>query len=629
MSDTSDLVDSQRVMDMDNKSNEPRNSKWVIGLGLLAGASMLGVLFTRRRRTQMTTLWRRHMEAPKLRTALVTGASSGIGQAYARRLAGHGYNLVLVARREQRLNELAAEYRQLFGIQAEVLVADLSTEAGISCVEQRVSTGKDIDFLVNNAGYDVFSFFAETPIEQTLGLINCLELASVRFSRAALPGMLERHRGAIVNLSSIGAYTPKPKDSTYVASKAYINLFSESLAIELKGSGVQVQALCPGFTWTEFHDDPQYQAYHIKERVPRWLWMQPDEVVTASFQALGQNRVVCVPGCINQAIVAAARTGLSSFLMGILRNFFPKQTSNDRKLWRTNPLDLLACPHCHAQLEQKPLALLGPHKMNKHAEPVEALQPLRQVQRAQINEGDFESGLLICSGCGKEYPVQNGIPHFVRPAELTGLNRRFARLYDWFSWIYRPFSKVAFAFIGMSEEAGRAEILNRLEPCGGRVLEVSIGPGVNLPYLVDRPDAGEIYGLDISLGQLKRCSSFIASRGWQVGLTLGNGEELPFKDNSFDSVFHIGGINFFNNKQKAIEEMIRVSKPGSRILICDETEKGARGYDLTIPGFKRNFNGRRQAVTAPIDLLPAGMQEVRLFEVWKGWMYCLEFRKPG
>ena len=580
---------------MDDKFDDPRKSKWVIGLGLLAGAGMLGVLFTRRRRTQMTTRWRSHMEAPAVRTALVTGASSGIGQAYAHRLAEHGYNLVLVARREQRLNELAAEYRQLFGIQAEVLVADLSTEAGISCVEKRISTGGDIDFLVNNAGYDVFSFFAETPIEQTLGLINCLELSSVRFSRAALPGMLERHRGAIVNLSSIGAYTPKPKDSTYVASKAYINLFSESLAIELKGSGVQVQALCPGFTSTEFHDAPQYQPYHIKERVPRWLWMEPDEVVTASFQALGQNRVVCVPGLINQAIVATARSGLSSFLIGILRSFFPKQTYKDRKLWRTNPLDLLACPHCHAQLEQK---------------------------------GDFDTGSLLCSGCGKEYPIQNGIPHFVQPEELTGLNRRFARLYDWFSWIYRPFSKVAFAFIGMTEEAGRAEILNRLEPCGGRVLEVSIGPGVNLPYLVDRPDVGEIYGLDISLGQLQRCYSFIASRDWQVGLSLGNGEELPFKDNSFESVFHIGGINFFNNKQKAIEEMIRVSKPGSRILICDETEKGARGYELTIPGFKRNFDGARQVVTAPLDLLPAGMQEVCLFEVWKGWMYCLEFRKP-
>jgi ubiquinone/menaquinone biosynthesis C-methylase UbiE len=211
---------------------------------------------------------------------------------------------------------------------------------------------------------------------------------------------------------------------------------------------------------------------------------------------------------------------------------------------------------------------------------------------------------------------------------LTGLNRRFARLYDWFSWIYRPFSKVAFAFIGMTEETGRGEILNRLEPAGGRVLEVSIGPGVNLPYLVDRPDISEIYGLDISLGQLKCCQKFITDRGWQVGLTLGNGEELPYQDNSFDSVFHIGGINFFNDKQKAIQEMIRVAMPGARILVCDETEKGARGYELTIPGFKRNFNGPRPSVTTPVELVPANMQEVRLFDVWKGWMYCLEFRKP-
>ena len=176
-----------------------------------------------------------------------------------------------------------------------MLPADLSTEAGIARVEQRLAAG-DIDFLVNNAGYDVFGDFAQIPIEKILGLIQCLELATVRLTRAALPGMLERRRGAVVNVSSIGAFGPKRKDAIYVASKAFVNRFTESLALELKGSGVRVQALCPGFTLTEFHDAPEYAPYHIKERIPAWLWMKPEQVVEESLQALGEDRVICVPG---------------------------------------------------------------------------------------------------------------------------------------------------------------------------------------------------------------------------------------------------------------------------------------------------------------------------------------------
>ena len=257
-------------------------------------------------------------------------------------------------------------------------------------------------------------------------------------------------------------------------------------------------------------------------------------------------------------------------------------------------LEVMACPACHAALTW------------------------REAENA-----------LRCTACGVDYPVRQGIPHFIDPAALTGLNRRFSHLYDWFSWFYRLFSRVAFAYIGMSEETARREVLDRLEPGGGRVLEVSIGPGVNLPYLVGRPDVAEVHGLDISPGQLQRCKSYVKSKGLTVPLYLGNAEELPFQDATFDAVFHIGGINFFNDKAKAIAEMIRVAKPGTRIVLCDENERGARAYERTLPGFKRSFRGGRQAVTAPVDAVPPGMQEVRVFDVWKGWMYCLEFRKPG
>jgi ubiquinone/menaquinone biosynthesis C-methylase UbiE len=221
-----------------------------------------------------------------------------------------------------------------------------------------------------------------------------------------------------------------------------------------------------------------------------------------------------------------------------------------------------------------------------------------------------------------------GIPHFIQPETLTGFNRRFARMYDWFSWGYRLFSKIAFAYIGMDEETGRREITDRLDPRGGRVLEVSVGPGVNLPYLMNRPDVGEVFGLDISLGQLQRCRSYVAKKDWDVDLLLGNGEQLPVRDETFDGVFHVGGINFFNDKKSAIEEMIRVAKPGARILIADETEKGAQGYEKFIPGFKKSFGGQRKKIVPPVDLVPASMLETSVFDVWKGWLYCIEFRKP-
>jgi ubiquinone/menaquinone biosynthesis C-methylase UbiE/uncharacterized protein YbaR (Trm112 family) len=242
--------------------------------------------------------------------------------------------------------------------------------------------------------------------------------------------------------------------------------------------------------------------------------------------------------------------------------------------------------------------------------------------------GQIEQGRLDCEQCGSSYPIKHGIPQFIDVKTLSGYNHRFSRLYNWFSWGYRLFSRVAFAYIGMREETGRREITDRLEPRGGRILEVSIGPGVNLPYLVNRPDVGEIYGLDISPGQLLRCQAYARRKGWSVDLFLGNGEQLPYKDGIFDGVFHVGGLNFFNNQKAAIDEMIRVARPGGRILIADETEKGARGYEKFIPGFKKSFGGKRSSIVAPLHLVPQEMMETRLFDVWKGWLYCIEFRKP-
>jgi ubiquinone/menaquinone biosynthesis C-methylase UbiE/uncharacterized protein YbaR (Trm112 family) len=263
--------------------------------------------------------------------------------------------------------------------------------------------------------------------------------------------------------------------------------------------------------------------------------------------------------------------------------------------------DLLVCPRCHGRLD---------------------------VYCVDPNADPCLTGNLYCKACSTNYSIVDGIPHFIESEELDGFNRKFSKLYDYFSWGYRLFSKVAFAYIGMNEETGRREITDRLEPHGGKVLEISVGPGVNLPYLVKRADVGEVFGLDISLGQLMRCQSYIRKNGLNVDLFLGNGEQLPFQNESFDGVFHIGGINFFNNKKAAIDEMIRVAKPGARILIADETEKGAQGYEKFIPGFKNSFGGKREAIVPPMDLVPLEMLETRIVDVWKGWLYCLEFIKP-
>lgn len=570
--------------------------RWLV-LGVVAGSAWAGL--SKYMKAEKAAGWKRRLERAARRKdgmkALITGASSGIGEAYARALAEQGYHLVLVARREARMQRQAAEYIRQYGVSVEVLPADLSTEEGIGRVERRIADGRDIDLLINSAGYDVFGPFADAPIEKILGLINCLELSAVRLTRAALPGMISHRWGGVVNVSSIGAFLPKPRDATYVAAKGYLNQFSESLSIELEGTGVRVQALCPGLTLSEFHEAPEYAVYRFKERIPRWMWMTPEQVVWASLAALAEDRRVCLPGWKNRLIALTAHLGLIRPALNLLRSFFPPELQY-HAVQKTDPLDLLACPHCHGRLERN---------------------------------GTSESGEYCCPACCRTYPIVDGIPRFIQYSELPEQDRRFARFYDWFSYVYLPFSQIGSLLFG-GEGRSRRTLLERLEPRGGRVLEVSIGPGVNLPYLLEREDVGEVHGLDISLGQLKRCQSFMRRRGFPAELYLGNAEELPFQDESFESIFHIGGINFFSDKKKAIEEMIRVAKPGSKILIADETERGARGYEISFPGFARLFEQPREAVRPPIDRIPQEMLDVKLDEsIWGGWFYSIEFRKPG
>ncbi|NIM49349.1 MAG: methyltransferase domain-containing protein [Gemmatimonadales bacterium] len=270
---------------------------------------------------------------------------------------------------------------------------------------------------------------------------------------------------------------------------------------------------------------------------------------------------------------------------------------------RRSTLELLCCPDCRAAVSL----------------------------RGERGDETIDEGDLFCLQCERSFSIRNGIAHFMSSQDPEGLNRRIARFYDWFSHVYALFTKAAFLPFG-GERRARKEVLDRLELDGGRVLEVSVGPGGNLPYLFESPRVGEVYGLDISAGQLARCSDFVTKRGWSVDLFLGMAEALPFKAESFDNVFHIGGINFFSEKKKAIDEMIRVARPGSRIVIADESERIAR-LIARIPGFSRSFQGKRVDTSVPSHLVPDTMEEKLVDGIWKAHGqyhgYCLQFRKPA
>ena len=234
-------------------------------------------------------------------TALVTGATAGIGNAFVRRLARDRYDLVLVSRDEVRLKALADELAAAYGVGVEVLAADLADEEGCRAVEARLADpSRPVDVLVNNAGFAVSRRFATGDIDAEDRMLRVLVRAVLRLTRSALPGMIERRHGVVVNVSSVAGFVPQ---GTYSAAKAWVTSFSQGLAADLTGTGVRVQALCPGFTHTEFHE----RAGIDMRRTPDWLWLDADDVVAESFVALARNRVVCVPGRQYKTLVTLAR----------------------------------------------------------------------------------------------------------------------------------------------------------------------------------------------------------------------------------------------------------------------------------------------------------------------------------
>ncbi len=235
--------------------------------------------------------------------ALVTGASSGIGAEFARQLA-RDHDLVLVARDADRLRSSAAALRDRWGSSVEAMPVDLSTVEGVGVVEARLAAPeRPVELLINNAGSGTYGRFAELPIEDEESEIRLNVGAVVRLTRAALPGLIARRSGTVLNVASLGAFQPGPMCATYVATKAFVLSFSESLAEELRDTGVRVMVLCPGFTRTEFHD----RIGVGPPSVPDVVWMSAEAIVEGALADLARGKVVSVPGAGNKAMVSATR----------------------------------------------------------------------------------------------------------------------------------------------------------------------------------------------------------------------------------------------------------------------------------------------------------------------------------
>ena len=253
-------------------------------------------------------MWRRHLFAGGMSsptappgTALVTGPTAGIGRCFAVQLAQRGHDLVLVARDEARLEELAEELRASYGVDVEVLPADLVDRASLGEVEARLADpDRPVDLLVNNAGFGMKERVLDNPVDAENAMLDVLVTAVLRLSHAALGAMTARGRGGIINVSSVAAFLPR---GTYAASKAWVNSFSEWAANEYRPRGVTVMSLCPGFTRTEFHERMDVS----RDGAPSFLWLDADELVASALADFDKGRVFSIPSARYKAITTVAR----------------------------------------------------------------------------------------------------------------------------------------------------------------------------------------------------------------------------------------------------------------------------------------------------------------------------------
>jgi short-subunit dehydrogenase len=254
---------------------------------------------------------------------LITGASSGIGEALARRLARDRRPVALVARRTDKMERLAGELRAAHGTDVQVITADLTKPGAGEALQAEVARrGIVVDWLVNNAGFGTHGRFHELPIAKELEEIQLNVSALVELTGRFLPGMVERRRGAIMNVASVGGFGPGPFMATYCATKAFVLSFSESLAAEVRGTGVHVLCVCPGFTRTEFQE--KVDTVDLSQ-IPAFAWMTADQVAEQAIAAVGQ-RSVLVNGLMNAVAAGLYRHLPASLTTRLVGNMMkPKE----------------------------------------------------------------------------------------------------------------------------------------------------------------------------------------------------------------------------------------------------------------------------------------------------------------
>jgi ubiquinone/menaquinone biosynthesis C-methylase UbiE len=270
-------------------------------------------------------------------------------------------------------------------------------------------------------------------------------------------------------------------------------------------------------------------------------------------------------------------------------------------------------------------ALFHPEKQRAWANRSEAIAKLRSPFTGSAmhwaREGNRE--LLVSDG-GERFSIENGIPTFLKPTDFDGNNGKYRHLYETIGGLYDDIQRVFCDLAGFNRDRFFRSYMHRVEAkAGDEVLETSVGTGLNFKYL---PVGARLTGLDLSAEMLAHCQVNLARWELDADLYMGNAETLPFADESFDVVFHSGGINFFNDRAKAIREMIRVAKPGSLLLVADETEKHVKGVYQKMPGGL--YNDRKEEVSAPIELVPTEMEELHCEILRGGDFYALTFRKP-
>jgi short-subunit dehydrogenase len=264
-------------------------------------------------------------------TAVVTGATSGIGKAYAERLAADGFDLVITGRRRELLNDFAAILRSRYGVQVLTVIAELSDENDLNGLIKLLAKKDDIFFLVNNAGFGSGEAFCQCTMEEHMKMLNVHVVAALKLIYTVLPQMIRHKEGAIINVSSMGAFTPAPGSTMYASTKLFLKSFTESLHMEVKRHGIKVQCICPGFTRTEFHS--RRKAGKINGGRSVIKYMEAGDVVKKSMKALERDKVMVVPGFMNRLLVSLVQVLPKRFYYFMMEKASAKEKTESEQIF--------------------------------------------------------------------------------------------------------------------------------------------------------------------------------------------------------------------------------------------------------------------------------------------------------